>query len=108
MLQNNLALGTQNELATNTNQDRKDSIVDMATRSRIAELILAYSKNRNIPYYGCWNTVWLEFRNTYQINSENIAKNKSLKPMDIAEQLGMLEQLWSVAVAVCTKNNKDN
>ena len=81
---------------------------DKSTRSKISELVRSYCVSANVPFRDCWNKLYSEFYYIYHTDLKIRAKNKGLKPMDIAEQLGMLEQLWSVAVAVCTKNNKDN
>ena len=79
---------------------------DKSTRSKISELVRSYCVSANVPFRDCWNKLYSEFYYIYHTDLKIRAKNKGLKPMDIAEQLGMLEQLWSVAVAVCTKNNK--
>lgn len=70
----------------------------VSTRLKINRLVRDYAKANNIAYRDAWLLLYMEFRDCYHIDLRVRAKNNGkLKPLDICEQLEMMEELYAVA-----------
>src|SRR5919199_3663396 len=70
----------------------------LSTRLKINRLVRDYATENNISFRDTWRLLYAEFRDRYHINLRIRARNNGkLKPLDICEQLGMIEELYAVA-----------
>ena len=70
----------------------------VSTRLKINRLVRDYATENNISFRDTWRLLYAEFRDRYHINLRIRARNNGkLKPLDICEQLGMIEELYAVA-----------
>jgi hypothetical protein len=70
----------------------------LSTRLKINRLVRDYATANNIAYRDTWRLLYSEFCDRYHINLRIRARNNGkLKPLDICEQLGMIEELYAVA-----------
>ncbi|HEY9609766.1 hypothetical protein [Allocoleopsis sp.] len=70
----------------------------LSTRLKINRLVRDYATAHNITFRDTWRLLYTEFRDRYHINLRIRARNNGkLKPLDICEQLGMIEELYAVA-----------
>jgi hypothetical protein len=70
----------------------------LSTRLKINRLVRDYAKAKQISYRDTWILLYADFRDRYHIDLRVRAKNNGkLKPLDICEQLGMIEELYAVA-----------
>jgi hypothetical protein len=70
----------------------------LSTRLKINRLVRDYATANDLAYRDTWRLLYAEFRDRYHINLRIRARNNGkLKPLDICEQLGMLEELYAVA-----------
>lgn len=82
---------------------------EKSTRSKISELMRSYVEVNCLDYRQTWRKLYSDCYYSYHLDLRQRAKLRTLKegrkvsPMDIAEELGMLEQLWTLAVHLCTE-----
>jgi len=70
----------------------------LSTRLKINRLVRDYATANDLAYRDTWRLLYAEFRDRYHINLRIRARNNGkLKPLDICEQLGMIEELYAVA-----------
>lgn len=70
----------------------------LSTRLKINRLVRDYALFHKIAYRDVWQRLYTSFRDRYHIDLIARAKNNGkLKPLDICEQLGMIEELYAVA-----------
>ncbi len=71
---------------------------NLSTRLKINRLVRDYATAHDLAYRDTWRLLYAEFRDRYHINLRIRARNNGkLKPLDICEQLGMIEELYAVA-----------
>ena len=71
---------------------------NLSTRLKINRLVRDYATANDLVYRDTWRLLYGEFRDRYHINLRIRARNNGkLKPLDICEQLGMIEELYAVA-----------
>jgi hypothetical protein len=72
--------------------------LSLSTRLKINRLVRDYALFHKIAYRDVWQRLYTSFRDRYHIDLIARAKNNGkLKPLDICEQLQMIEQLYAVA-----------
>jgi hypothetical protein len=72
--------------------------LSLSTRLKINRLVRDYALFHKIAYRDVWQRLYTSFRDRYHIDLIARAKNNGkLKPLDICEQLEMIEQLYAVA-----------
>jgi len=70
----------------------------LSTRLKINRLVRDYALFHKIAYRDVWQRLYTSFRDRYHIDLIARAKNNGkLKPLDICEELGMIEELYAVA-----------
>lgn len=69
-------------------------------RSKVVELVRAYCIANGLDYRVVWGSVYREYR--YRYSRDLVARaRKGKKPLDVAEDLDAMEDLFSVATHVC-------
>lgn len=72
--------------------------LSLSTRLKINRLVRDYALFHKIAYRDVWQKLYTSFRDRYHIDLISRAKNNGkLKPLDICEELGMIEELYAVA-----------
>ena len=73
----------------------------MNTRARLNEFVRDYARLMQVPHQDVWNRLYEQFYYTYGINLGIRARNaNALSILDIAEKLGYMETLYSLALRV--------
>jgi phage regulator Rha-like protein len=75
-----------------------ENIPDKTLRIKINEIVRAYAKNEGVFYNFIWRRLYKEFKAIYHIDLSTRAKNKNQSIIDIAESLGQLENLYTLAL----------
>lgn len=69
-------------------------------RKEINSLVHAYAKANNGCYEAAWNKIYKELNRRNHLNIKARARNKKIRPLDIAEQMGLLNVLAIIAIEV--------
>jgi prophage antirepressor-like protein len=73
----------------------------LSTRAKINRLVRDYAVANRLSYREVWRHLYAEFRDRYHVDLRVRARNKkNSKPLDICEDLGLIEQLYAVASEV--------
>lgn len=80
------------------------------TRALISETVRGFSMQTGTNFRDNWNQLYREFRQRYHIDLVIRATNANKRPLDIAEELGMLEELYALAVElfIASEEAKEN
>lgn len=72
---------------------------EITTRMQISRLIRDYSVNKGCSFSQVWAMVYRDFRDRFHVDLQQRSQNTGgkQKPLDICEQLGLLEQLYASA-----------
>ena len=70
-------------------------------RAKINQLVRAYCLATGTEYQELWNRIYTDFKYRYHIDLKKRAKNRGLKPIDLADQLGGMSELFKVASQIC-------
>ncbi len=75
---------------------------EITIRMQISRLVRDYSVNKGCSFSQVWAMVYRDFRDRYHVDLQQRSQNTSgkKKPLDICEQLGLLEQLYASASAL--------
>lgn len=66
-------------------------------RIAISELIRAYSKRHNIPFNHVWRTLYRHVNYHLRHDLLQMSRKRGKPPLDIAEEIGIIEQVWTLA-----------
>lgn len=73
-------------------------VKNLSSRAKLNRLVRDYAVANSVPFRDVWNKLYAEFRDRYHIDLVTRSKNNGkLKPLDICEQLQMIEELYAVA-----------
>jgi Rha family phage regulatory protein len=102
------ALATQyevNQLINKQLEHKQKVIVDLAEqvppkkmRTVINEVVRAYAHGEGVLYNYVWNRLYKEFKAIYHIDLSTRAKHRDQSKIDIAEDIGQLENLYLLAL----------
>lgn len=71
---------------------------ELSTRAKIRRLVADFVVAKGLGYQEVYTRLYREFRDRYRTDLKVRAKNSGKKkPLDVAEELGVLEQLYAVA-----------
>ena len=70
-------------------------------RSKLNQLVRAYCMSTGAEYQDVWNRIYTDFKYRYHIDLKVRARNRGLKPIDLADQLGGMSELFKVASQIC-------
>lgn len=92
-------------------QDAMDALMDVefadeeptekTLRAKINQLIRAYCLATGADYRDIWNQSYTDYKYRYQVDLKRRAKNRGMRPLDIAEQIGGLGDLFKVVSKIC-------
>ncbi len=83
----------------------QEAPIEKSVRSKINELVRAFCLATNTSYKDVWNKIYTEFKYRYRTDLKARSRKSGLKPIAIAEDLDMLDELFSVASIVCAFQN---
>ncbi len=102
------ALATQyevNQMMEKQLEHKQAVIVDLAEnvpakkmRTVINEVVRAYAHGEGVLYNYVWNRLYKEFKSIYHIDLNTRAKHRDQSKIDIAEDIGQLENLYLLAL----------
>lgn len=75
----------------------------VSTRMQLNRLIRDFVQQTGCTYSEIWRLVYREFRDRYHIDLPTRAKNAKCKPLDLCEQIGMIDELYAVASVILTR-----
>lgn len=70
---------------------------EASVRMRVNEAVRKYSLLSGIRFQHVWRKLYREFRYNHNIDLVVRAKNSGLKPLDLADKLGMMDELYALA-----------
>jgi len=71
---------------------------ELSTRAKIRRLVTDFVVAKGLGYQDVYGRLYREFRDRYHLDLRQRAKNTGKKkPLDVAEELGVVEQLYAVA-----------
>lgn len=70
---------------------------EVPVRGKIQQMIASYVQEHSLTYPAVWGKLYSDFRCIYHKDLKALAKNRKMKPLDYAEQEGLLDDLYSVA-----------
>jgi prophage antirepressor-like protein len=73
------------------------SVAPKTSRAKINELVRNYVARTNANYREIWRKLWKEFFYRCHYNPVQRAKNRGIKPLDVIEQDGKIEDLFAIA-----------
>lgn len=81
--------------------------VDVPTksvRSCINEVLRSYSYRTGDAYQSLWNVLYKEYKYRYHVDLKTRAKNEELKTLDYAEQFGVIDKVYALALELFGKD----
>jgi hypothetical protein len=70
---------------------------ERSLRANLNTLVRAYCHANNVSHPTAWGSLYREFRDRYHVDLKIRAANGTCKPLDVAQSLGLLEDLYAVA-----------
>ena len=80
------------------------------TRSLVVELVRKYAIAKNLEHYVVWTALYRDFKHRYQFDAWQRARNKGkgVKPLDVIEQEGMMEEFYKFVSEKCCPDNVES
>jgi prophage antirepressor-like protein len=81
--------------------------VDVPTksvRSCVNEVLRSYSYHTGDAYQSLWNVLYKEYKYRYHVDLKTRAKNEELKTLDYAEQFGVIDKVYALALELFSKD----
>jgi prophage antirepressor-like protein len=75
-------------------------VKEVSTRLKISQVVRNYAEKMKLEYKDCWKTLYYEFKYRYSIDLESRAKHTDKSKMDIAEELGCLDDLFALTITL--------
>ena len=66
-------------------------------RAKLNQLVRSYAVSNNMSFQDVWNQIYTDHKYRYNVDIKRRAQNKGERPLDIADQLGKMGELFSVA-----------
>lgn len=70
---------------------------EVPVRGKIQQMVASYVQEHSLSYPVVWGKLYSDFRCIYHKDLKALSKNRKMKPLDYAEQEGLLDDLYSVA-----------
>ena len=70
---------------------------EKSDRSKVNELVRNYVRRNNTSYPEVWGKLYREFRYRCHIDAELRSKNQNKKPLDVIEELGLMNEMHAIA-----------
>jgi len=75
----------------------EDAPKEKTLRAKLNQLVRSYAVANNLSFQEVWNRIYTDHKYRYNMDIKRRAHNKGMRPLDIAEKLGKLGELFSVA-----------
>jgi hypothetical protein len=72
----------------------------LKTRAKVNRLVRDYAFANSLDFDAVWNRVYMEFRDRHQFDAKVRAKNDGVRPLDVIEKAGLMEELFAVVSEV--------
>ena len=80
-------------------------VLGVTTRTNLTLVVKGYCKEHSYEYEAAYNRLYAEFLHRYGIDLKLRAENRGCKPLDIAEEMGRIEDLYALAFALFGGNS---
>lgn len=77
---------------------------DLTTRAKVNRMVRDYCHRWGKNHREAWGWLYREFRDRYHFDLVERAKHRGLKPLEMAELLGQLENLYAIAYQIFRNN----
>ncbi len=75
-----------------------------SVRSCVNEVLRSYSYRTGDAYQSLWNVLYKEYKYRYHVDLKTRAKNEELKTLDYAEQFGVIDKVYALALELFGKD----
>lgn len=79
----------------------------LPTRAKINMAIREFCMANGVQFDNVWNALYRQIYYRHGINLKARAKNRNVNKLDIAEELGLLEDMWDILSELIEKNPKN-
>jgi|TARA_R100001530_G_scaffold10633_1_gene10475 hypothetical protein len=77
---------------------------EISIRSRIRQRVNKYARAQKVSYSDIWHRLYSELYYRYNVNVTVKAKNRGIMALDIVEEEGMMNDLWSISCSMLKIN----